>query len=425
MAKPSPPWSGWWPALAGGVLCLALAALDIAWGPGRIISSTVVIAPFLTALRGTTRQTAAVGVLAVAACALSGAWNDNFGTVEYLLRLAVVAAGASFAVLAARTRTRLDASRARLGLITSVGDLIVDSVTLEQTVERLGDAIVPAFADLLVVDVVHGGVTRRLGTRAHGPHASALEAALARDSEDVSSIRVPLRARGRELGTLGFAVHRSTGRRFEPEDRALARVLAGRAALALDNAGLSTELETIEAQLDRRARRPGRGGDGPGRRRPARVRQRRRGRAARASTPPRSCSRRRPRQIVDALRDVPRGRLAAARSTTCPAAACCAGEHAAPLLVRARRPATGEERWRVIKATAVRDRDGAAALGGQRDRGRHRGQARRAHPAPAGARPARCSPPRWTTRSTLQQVAELAVPQLADWCAVDLPDGRG
>ena len=36
----------------------------------------------------------------------------------------------------------------------------------------------------------------------------------------------------------------------------------------------------------------------------------------------------------------------------------------------------------------------------------------------------RRSPPWWTTQSTLQQVARLAVPALADWCAVDLA-GRG
>ena len=120
MDEPTPPASAWWPALAGVVLCAALLLLDAVWGPERIISSTVVIAPFLTALRGTTRQTACVGALALAGCALSGTRNENFGSVEYLLRLAVVGAGASFAVLAARTRIRLDASRSRVALIAAV-----------------------------------------------------------------------------------------------------------------------------------------------------------------------------------------------------------------------------------------------------------------------------------------------------------------
>ena len=119
MAEPAPPHAPRWPALAGAALCIALALLDAAWGPERIISATVVIAPFLTAVRGTTRQTAVVGALALACCVLSGVWNDNFGTVDYLLRVAVVAAGASFAGLAARTRIRLDASRARVRLIAS------------------------------------------------------------------------------------------------------------------------------------------------------------------------------------------------------------------------------------------------------------------------------------------------------------------
>jgi PAS domain S-box-containing protein len=358
MARPAPPPEPWWPAVAGGALAAALLALDATWGPERIISATVVIAPFLTALRGTVRQTAWVGGLAVAGCALSGAWNDNFGALDYLVRLGVVGAGASFAVLAARTRIRLDASRARVALIASVGDLIVDAVTLEQTVERLGDALVPAFADLCVVDVIRGGETRRLVARAHGPRAAELEAALGRDTEDTSSLGVTMRAGGRDVGTLGFV--RASGRGFNQDDRGLARVLAGRAALALANAGLSTELETAEAQL----------GAALGSLAEAVTVQDASGRLVYAneaaaavlgfesatallSTPP--------TEIVDRY-DAFLEDGSPLTLERLPGRRVLAGEHPEPLLVRAIEKATGEERWRVVKATAVRGPDGKPRL---------------------------------------------------------------
>jgi hypothetical protein len=80
------PARGLWPLLAGAALCLALVGLDAGLGERRNFSSTVVIAPFLTALLGTTRQTAAVGALAVACCLASPVWNANFGSVDYLVR---------------------------------------------------------------------------------------------------------------------------------------------------------------------------------------------------------------------------------------------------------------------------------------------------------------------------------------------------
>ena len=40
-------------------------------------------------------------------------------------------------------------------------------------------------------------------------------------------------------------------------------------------------------------------------------------------------------------------------------------------------------------------------------------------------RPALCSAPRWITKRTLKTVATLAVPTIADWCAVDIVGDRG
>jgi PAS domain S-box-containing protein len=415
MAEPAPPHAPRWPALAGAALCIALALLDMAWGPERIISATVVIAPFLTAVRGTTRQTAIVAALAVACCVLSGAWNDNFGSIDYLLRVGVVGAGASFAVLAARTRIRLDASRARVGLIASVGDVIVEAVTLEDTVERLGDVLVPAFADLCVVDIRRGGETRRLAARAHGPQAAQLEAALGREGEDASSLTVTMRAAGRDVGTLGFV--RRPGRAFSEEDRALARVLAGRAGLALANAGLSTELETAEAQL----------GAALGSLAEAVTVQDARGAlvyandaaaavlgfdsaSALLATPP--------EEIVDRY-DAFLEDGSPLTLERLPGRRVLAGEEPEPLVVRAIEKATGEERWRVVKATAVRARDGTPRLAVNVVEDIT--EVKRAELTQRLlARAGEVLGSTLDAEEALQRMAAEAVPQLADWCSAHL-----
>src|SRR5262249_35157296 len=60
-----------------------------------------------------------------------------------------------------------------------------------------------------------------------------------------SSITIPLRARGGVTGALSLAVAWS-GRRYRREDADFARVLSGRIALTLENAGLYKDLERAE-----------------------------------------------------------------------------------------------------------------------------------------------------------------------------------
>ena len=63
-----------------------------------------------------------------------------------------------------------------------------------------------------------------------------------------SCLSVPLQARARTIGTLRMGVGPS-GRRFGPRDLRFAEVLADRVALALENAGLSAELEDAERRF--------------------------------------------------------------------------------------------------------------------------------------------------------------------------------
>jgi hypothetical protein len=82
---------------------------------------------------------------------------------------------------------------------------------------------------------------------------------------------------------------------------------------------------------------------------------------------------------------------------------------------------TGEEAWRLIKSSALRDPRRRDHDGRQRHRRHHGEQARRLVQrllAEAGEVLA-------SSDETLQRVAELCVPELADWCAISIPDDRG
>ena len=64
-----------------------------------------------------------------------------------------------------------------------------------------------------------------------------------------SSIVVPIRARDRNLGALTLITAWS-GRRYGADDVRFAQILASRIGLALDNAGLFSDLESIERRMD-------------------------------------------------------------------------------------------------------------------------------------------------------------------------------
>ena len=64
-----------------------------------------------------------------------------------------------------------------------------------------------------------------------------------------SSVVVPISARDRNLGTLTALVAWS-GRRYSADDVHFAQILASRIGLALDNSGLFSDLESVERRMD-------------------------------------------------------------------------------------------------------------------------------------------------------------------------------
>lgn len=209
-------------------------------------------------------------------------WIAVGGIVATLLALLLLAVS--------QLRARREARRFRvLDEIARASDRASD---LAETLDAIIEILVPAIADFAMIDVIRDGeveraatkVSRRAGSaaaagiagRQPSTPASMLEAEqgdalrprfleevgekelrdLAHDEQDLeflrglgmrSAITAALRARGRLIGavTLGTAW---SGRRYRRHDAGFARVLSGRIALALDNAGLFADLERVQRE---------------------------------------------------------------------------------------------------------------------------------------------------------------------------------
>jgi serine phosphatase RsbU (regulator of sigma subunit)/ketosteroid isomerase-like protein len=189
-----------------------------------------------------------------------------------------------------RARAR-QASR-RFQILDEIATAAESGGSLEQILDAIAAILVPALGDFCSIDVIEEGRIRRAAVRAGGPEAEAVERGLAErkpafqerfasaasvtrqepkvfervseadlrpiaeSEEDLqfllamnvrSFVTVELRARGRPTGILSVGVSHS-GRRFRQDDAHFAGVLAGRVALALDNAGLFSDLERSERE---------------------------------------------------------------------------------------------------------------------------------------------------------------------------------
>jgi PAS domain S-box-containing protein len=452
--------SGVVPGLAVAAL---LALVDVGAQPSTAIIGFVVVAPLLTALRAGTRETAVVGAVSVALVALSGLWRDNFDEALYAYRVLIVAAASVLAALLARSRSQIGRDRERFAVLAAVAEIADGTLSLQDTVRGLNDIVVPDVADVCIVDAVSGGELRRLAVRASGRDADSSEEILAArppatldalgdpeqprllsdvdeailreiatDDDDLARLRrvgatstviVPLRARGRRLGSLTLLTTGSSGRRFVAEDLDFARVLAGRAALALDNAGLYSELETTEAQLTAALSTLAE----------AVTVQHTGGGLIYANE---AAARMLGFASAQELLATPVEQIMAAYDTTkedgtplqmheLPGRQVLGGvREPKPLTVRAVNRATGAVEWRVTKASGVYDSAGELKL--VVNVIEDITEVKRAELTQSLlARAGELLASSLDYERTLQQVADLAVPQLADWCAVSLPDGHG
>jgi PAS domain S-box-containing protein len=161
-------------------------------------------------------------------------------------------------LLAAQRSAAAEASdrQRKLDVLARASEILGSSRHYEATLRRVAELAVRDLADWCLVDLLdeegnptrvaaaHSGPGKPPGPEpGPEPEVEALDVAR-RGRPELSESRmcVPLRARGRALGALTLLT-RSDGRSYGADDLAAAQDLAGMAALAVDNARLTREVE--------------------------------------------------------------------------------------------------------------------------------------------------------------------------------------
>ncbi|MBI5106764.1 MAG: SpoIIE family protein phosphatase [Solirubrobacterales bacterium] len=128
-------------------------------------------------------------------------------------------------------------------LLARVSELLEAPLEPGAMLARLTEIVVPGLGDAAVVDLSPEAPPKL--TRTADPQAAS--AILGRPAR--SALVLPLIARGRTIGALTLA--RTTDERpYDEDDLAVAEDVAGRAAVALDNARLFQELRRTEGRLE-------------------------------------------------------------------------------------------------------------------------------------------------------------------------------
>jgi GAF domain-containing protein len=449
-----------------------LAGIDIATGDSSFGRTWFLLPVLGMAVRGHPRHVAFVAVVGTVLAAVSPLWNET-QAAGYFLPLVTVVAGSAIAVWGARERHDGDAARAaaeaerrQLLLLAEAARITDGAADIDEALRRLVGLLVPAVADAAWVDVIdHDGTARRLAAQFDGEDREELErwlmmrGQLARvqlspttrslrgegpqlaeltpwlregmihDEEDrrhleQSGLRwtmaIPLAPSGGPLGSLGMGVGRS-GRRYGPSELAFAELLVGRAGLALANAQLVNRLTAAQRRLDGIL----------GSLAEAVTVQDAHGRMAYANQAAADLL---GLPDVHAVLTAPPGELAdrfeirhpdgrPVDIEELPGYRVLRGEPAGPLLTQSIYKATGELHWFLTKATPLEDETGELfAVNVIEDvTEEHEAALRERFLAEAGQALASSL----SFEETLQRVARLAVPQMADWCAIELPDDRG
>jgi serine phosphatase RsbU (regulator of sigma subunit) len=207
--------------------------------------------------------------------------------MDVIVIAALAAGSATLAYLLALSLARTRRVTQRFQVLDDIAGVSDAAGSLPEALDAIGGVLVPGVADFCMINVISAGRVRRAAVRV-GPGAPPgaerglaerepsiptrmvddpseesleprffermSEADLREISHDVgdleflrglgvsSAITVALRARGQVTGALTLGVAWS-GRRYRSDDARFARVLSGRVALALDNAGLFSNLE--------------------------------------------------------------------------------------------------------------------------------------------------------------------------------------
>lgn len=465
--------------LGSVAVLVAVTAADLAMGRSPVLTGLLVIAPLLACIRLPPPETAALGAVAFALAIAVGAINGVPGDDQQIVGSIVVLAGGGLATWIAVIRARLEdaelaarhghdaarkaASRARF--LAEAGAAMESSLNPEETLGHMANLAIPELADLCVIDLVHGEGIEGVGIAAVDPDAAvrlrALRASFPVDPDSEhpvarvlrkgrsellatisegrlarvaqseehrrfmhalqyrSAVVVPLRARHRTLGAISLIRFSSSGP-YTAEDVVLVEDMARSAALALDNARLFSEVEEAERQVTAILRGVSEAvfalaTDGTIVYANALASQLL-GASGSATAVGASIA-----DVLETL-ELHDTNGAGLAPEQLPWNAAAGGEAQPPLTIRI--ADADRERWVVVRSTPVREAvDGPAMTVNVLEDITETKRAELAQRFLADA--TRTLAASLDYRTTLEQVARLAVPAFADWCAVELPNERG
>ncbi|MEA2478789.1 MAG: hypothetical protein QOJ07_711, partial [Thermoleophilaceae bacterium] len=456
------------------LLAAALVALDIALRTKIVVIALLALPPLVAAMRCGTARTGVVGVACLLLGIVLGITDHMFGSREHVIDVSAVAAVGLAAVYVARARSRLERSARRARMLARAGSVLQRSLDYENSLTELARLAVPGLADwcAVVVRREDGGVhqvaavhhdpareqlARRLQERYPADPETPAGASnvirtgeaefyaqmddsvlerLARDGDHLnllrelaltSSLILPLRARGRILGAIVF--NTDAGRPvLDAADRALAEDLAERAAVALDNAQLYARASAAERELRTSRDQLGAILDGVA---DGVIAQDATGKMVYANEaalgllgfPTVKAIQAVPIRYVLSRFEVFDEDGAPLTPDRLPGRQALRGDQPADLLVRMRRRDGSGERWIITKATPIRDPEGALVLAISVFEDVTEHMERRRSERVLG-RAGELLATSLDYERTLARIAALAVPDIGDFCVVDVVGER-
>jgi PAS domain S-box-containing protein len=462
-------WASPW--FAGSMLgALVLLAIGIAADDKLVVLPLLALPPLAASIGSGTFRTAVVGgVCLIIAIALGGP-NDMFASTTHVIEVIALAAVAAAAYWIARVRDRLHQAERRSNLVADAGAALQRSLDPEAALSEVARLAVPAVSDWCVVHVKEDdGSLRQIAVAHVNPDKEALarelsehyppdperpsgipkvirtgqpeiyeripESLLEQTAHDEDHLRLlrslgmrstlmlPLTARARTLGAITFTLAESE-REFGPDERRLADTLAARAAIALDNMQLYARAAGVETELRQSRNQLGAILDGVAD-----------GVTAQDATGKMVYANEAALQLlgfpsVKAIQAVPI-RYVLSRfdiydedgnpfpPERLPGRQALMGQKPEDALVNFRRRDTGEERWSIIKATPILGPEGnvVLAINIYEDVSEH---IERERSQRVLARVGEVLTTSLSYERTLQSVADLCVPEVADLVAIDL-----
>jgi PAS domain S-box-containing protein len=461
------------PWFAGSLLAaLALGAVHLALTDTLVLLPLLALPPLAASIGSGPMRTAIVGAVCMVVAVALGGPDEMFATDEHLVDILTIAAVSVAAYWIARVRERLRQAERRSKLVADAGAALQRSLDPEAALSELARLAVPRVADWCVVHVkeddeslsqiavahrdpdkeaiareMHeryppradreSGVPKVIRTGHPEIYEQIPDSLLEQTAQDEDHLRIlrslgmrstlmlPLTARGRTLGAITFTLAES-GRVFGDDERRLADTLATRAAIALDNMRLYGRATAVERELrqsrDQLVAILDGVADGVTAQDPS-------GRMIYANEaalellgfPSVKAIQAVPIRYVLSRFDIFDEEGVPFPAERLPGRQALMGQKPEDALVRFRRRDTGDERWSIIKATPIRDPTGRVvlAINIYEDVTEH---IERERSQRVLARVGEVLTTSLSYERTLQSVADLCVPEIADLVGIDLAE---